>query len=216
MPDNDHVTAPTRPTGPASPSRPSLRERKKIQTRRAIRRAAYRLFEAQGYDGTTVEQIADAAEVSASTVFRYFPTKEDIVLTDEYDPVMVAALRDRPVTESIAESVRHALLGPLREMFTDPAELDEMRQRLRLVRTVPAIRARMGENIQESSRLLAAITAERLGRPEDDFEIRVVVGALVGAWTEAIFHWIDAGGGDDLAAILDRALTLLAANLNGR
>ncbi|MFJ5214032.1 TetR family transcriptional regulator [Streptomyces sp. NPDC088354] len=213
MPDNDHVTAPTRPT---SSTRPGLRERKKIQTRRAIRRAAYRLFEAQGYDGTTVEQIADAAEVSASTVFRYFPTKEDIVLTDEYDPVMVAALRDRPVTEPIVESVRHALLGPLREMFTDPAELDEMRQRLRLVRTVPAIRARMGENIQESSRLLASVTAERLGRPEDDFEIRIVVGALIGAWSEAVFHWIDTGGGDDLAAILDRALTLLAANLHGR
>jgi AcrR family transcriptional regulator len=202
-------------TSVTAPTRPSLRERKKIRTRRAIRRAAYRLFEAQGYDGTTVEQIAEAAEVSASTVFRYFPTKEDIVLTDEYDPVMVAALRARPADEPIVASLRHALLGPLREMLADEAEFEEMRQRLRLVRSVPAVRARMGENIQESSRLLASVTAERLGRPEDDFEIRVVVGALIGAWSEAIFHWLDSDGAEDLAAVLDRSLGLLAANLRG-
>lgn len=70
-----------------------LRERKKLKTRVAIRRATYRLIAEQGYDATTVEQIAEAAEVSPSTVFRYFPTKEDIVLTDEFDPVIVAALR---------------------------------------------------------------------------------------------------------------------------
>ncbi|MFF3944217.1 TetR family transcriptional regulator [Streptomyces sp. NPDC001902] len=195
------------------PTRPSLRERKKIRTRRAIRRAAHRLFEAQGYDGTTVEQIAATAEVSASTVFRYFPTKEDIVLSDEYDPVMVAELRARPAQEPIVASLRHALLGPLREMLADEGEFEEMRQRLRLVRSVPAIRARMGENIQESSRLLASVTAERLGRPADDFEIRVVVAALIGAWSEAVFHWLDSDGTADLAAVLDRSLDLLAANL---
>lgn len=77
----------------------SLRERKKIKTRTAIRRATYRLIAEQGYEATTVEQIAEAAEVSPSTVFRYFPTKEDIVLTDEFDPIMLRELRSRPAGE---------------------------------------------------------------------------------------------------------------------
>ncbi|MFF7210206.1 TetR/AcrR family transcriptional regulator [Streptomyces sp. NPDC008238] len=195
------------------PTAPGLRERKKIRTRRSIRRAAYRLFEAQGYDGTTVEQIADAAEVSASTVFRYFPTKEDIVLCDAYGPVTVAEMRARPPGEPLVTSLRHALPGPLRGKPADEGAYEETRQRLRLVCSVPAVRARVGENIQESGRLLAAVTAERLGRPEDDFEIRVVVGALVGAWSEAVLHWLDSDGAADLDAVLDRALALLAAHL---
>jgi len=66
-----------------------LRERKKAKTRAAIRREAMRLFREQGYEETTVEQIAEAAEVSPSTFFRYFPTKEDVVLQDDFDVVVV-------------------------------------------------------------------------------------------------------------------------------
>lgn len=71
VPDNDPHDGST-----PHPLRPGLRERKKIKTRRAIRTAAYALIEERGYDATTIEQIADRAEVSPSTVFRYFPTKE--------------------------------------------------------------------------------------------------------------------------------------------
>ncbi|MFE3151052.1 TetR/AcrR family transcriptional regulator, partial [Streptomyces sp. NPDC059218] len=75
-------------SAPGTEPQPGLRERKKLRTRIAIRQAAYRLIAEQGYEATTVEQIAAAAEVSPSTVFRYFPAKEDIVLTDEYDGVL--------------------------------------------------------------------------------------------------------------------------------
>src|SRR5262249_44921406 len=78
------------------PARPSLRERKKAKTRAAIQQHALRLFREQGYAATTVEQIAAAAEISPSTFFRYFPTKEDVVLYDDLDPLLIAAFDAQP------------------------------------------------------------------------------------------------------------------------
>ena len=72
---------------------PGLRERKKQKTRWAIQEHALRLFAEQGYEATTVDQIAAAAEISPSTFFRYFPTKEDLVIEDEYDALLVEGLR---------------------------------------------------------------------------------------------------------------------------
>ena len=85
-------------------SRPAqgLRERKKAKTRAAVQRHALRLFKEQGYDNTTVEQIADAAEISPSTFFRYFPTKEDVVLYDAMDPILIAEFAAQPAELSPA------------------------------------------------------------------------------------------------------------------
>src|SRR6476620_1763051 len=91
------------------PLSPGLRERKKAKTRAAIQEHALRLFQEQGYDATTVEQIAEAAEVSPSTFFRYFPTKEDVVLYDDLDPVFIAVFEAQPPELTPIQAMRKAL-----------------------------------------------------------------------------------------------------------
>ena len=93
------MSAPTNPP-------PGLRERKKIKLRRAIQTTALRLFETQGYEHTTVEQIAEAAETSTTTFYRYFPTKEDVVLDNDASPLFEVAVATRPAGESLTATIR--------------------------------------------------------------------------------------------------------------
>src|ERR1700728_2542445 len=120
--------------------RVSLRERKKARTRAALREHALRLFREQGYQATTVEQIAAAAEVSPSTFFRYFPTKEDLVLQDDMDTRMVEAFARQPPELSPIAAVRAAM----REAWSSftAEEWAQIREGARLSVTVPEIRAR--------------------------------------------------------------------------
>lgn len=205
------VSARTPATAPPGTPKIGLRERKKIQTRDAIRRAAYRLFEEQGYDATPIDQIAEAADVSPSTVFRYFPTKEDIVLTDEYDTVLEAGLRARPTDEPMVESMRRVTVEALRELTaTDRGELV---QRTRLIRDVPAIRGRTAENTARDTALISAVLAERTGRPADDLELRVISAALLAALQEAMLSWIAGGEHAELEALIHRTMDVLARGL---
>src|SRR2546425_5565213 len=93
-----------------------LRERKKQKTRESTQRAALRLFVKQGYEETTIEQIAAAAEISPSTFFNYFPTKEDVVLFDAYDPRAIRMFLERPKDEPLNVVVRR-VLEELAEVF---------------------------------------------------------------------------------------------------
>ncbi|WP_392676301.1 TetR/AcrR family transcriptional regulator [Streptomyces sp. LN785] len=194
------------PAGTAQPPL-GLRERKKIKTRSAIRSAMYRLVAEQGYEATTVEQIAEAAEVSPSTVFRYFPTKEDIVLTDELDPVLAQEMRARPAGESPIDSLRHVLA-----LATETArgeEREEVILRSRLMVEVPAIRARMAESMSVTSRMLSEILAERGGRDPRDLEVRVFATALLGALQETTLYWAERGHRDDLRVLVNRTFDAL-------
>ncbi|MEU3538484.1 TetR family transcriptional regulator [Streptomyces paromomycinus] len=193
------------------PPKTGLRERKKIQTRRAIRRAAYRLFAEHGYEATSVDRIAAAADVSPSTVFRYFPTREDIVLTDEYNPLPEAELRARPADEPMAESMRHVAVEALRRL---PAEEHaELVQRARLIREVPAIRGRTAENTARDSAMISAVLAERTGRSADDLEVRVISTAILAGLQEALLHWVADGQQDDLGTLIDRSMNVLGRGL---
>lgn len=205
------ASARTSATTPPGTPKIGLRERKKIQTRQAIRRAAYRLFEEQGYDATPIDQIAEAADVSPSTVFRYFPTKEDIVLTDEYDAVLEAGLRARPADEPMVESMRRVTVEALREIAA--ADRGELVQRTRLIREVPAIRGRTAENTARDAALISAVLAERTGRPADDLELRVISAAILAALQEAMLNWVEGGESAELEALIDQTMDVLARGL---
>ncbi|MFF4057412.1 TetR/AcrR family transcriptional regulator [Streptomyces sp. NPDC001668] len=201
---------PVHSSPPADVPQLGLRERKKIKTRTAIRDATYALIEEQGYEATTVEQIAERAEVSPSTVFRYFPSKEDIVLTDEYDNVMRDELRARPADEPWMESVRHILHRAL-----DVSDVDHevTRVRAHLMIQVPAVRARVMESMSVTGRLLAEAIAERTGRDADDLEVRVQTMSLIGGLTEVYQYWAENGMHEDLHSLTDRALKVLEHGL---
>lgn len=128
----------------SSPAEPTgLRERKKAKTRAAIQRHALRLFREQGYTATTVDQIAAAAEISPSTFFRYFPTKEATVLYDALDPMMVEAALAQPPELSLIGALR-ATLRDVYEALPEDAWQDE-RERQLLVFNEPELRAPMLE-----------------------------------------------------------------------
>ncbi len=156
----------------------SLRERKKERTRRTIREEAFRLFREQGYTETTIEQIAAAAEVSPSTFFRYFPTKEQLVLADDLDPLMIDAIRSQPHDIPPLTAFRNAMA----EVFANlpAAELAFEQERQALAYHVPELRAAIGLEMQRGIDLMAGLLAELMGRDADDFEIRVTAGAVAG------------------------------------
>jgi AcrR family transcriptional regulator len=197
----------------ASPD--GLRERKKARTRASIREHALRLFRENGYQATTVQEIAEAAEVSPSTFFRYFPTKEDVVLQDDMDTRMVEALKQQPPELAPVAAVRAAV----RQMFASYTAADTavLRETTALTLTVPEIRARALDEFARTIQVVAEALGERAGRSADDLAVRTAAGAFVGVimaitmpwegWTERPTAF------EDSFAHIDEALALLEAGL---
>lgn len=182
-----------------------LRERKKERTREAIQREALRLFAGRGYDATTCEQIAAAAEVSPATLFRYFATKEDIVLQDVYDPMIAAAVRARPSHETPLTAVRQAFAEALAVVYQ--GDVEGIRQRTALILSVPALRSRSREQQESLVTHLADALAERSGRGAGELGIEVAAATCATAVGVAVMRWAREGG--DLPAHVDTALAAL-------
>lgn len=197
----------------ASPEAPllGLRERKKARTRILIQSCALQLFRDQGYDATTVEQICAAAEVSESTFFRYYPTKADVVLWDEYDPLIVRAFTDQPPELGPIQALRAAFTAVFGQ-FTSAQHAEE-RQRMALVLSVPELRAAMLDQITQPLQLLAGIVAERTGRRPDDIAVRTLAGAVVGAAMAVMLAVVDDPSAN-VSILLDEALAQLEAGFS--
>ncbi len=193
--------------GPAG--RPGLRERKKARTRAAIREHAFRLFREHGYDATTVEQIAEAAEVSPSTFFRYFPTKEDVVLQDDMDLLWADAVKVQPPELGPMAALRAAMHGIFANMT--PEELTQMRESTEMAMTIPAVRARSLDEFARTIGVISSLVGERAGRDPDDLAVRTFAGAVLGV---AMATWFTASGDlEEFAGEFERALALLEAGL---
>jgi AcrR family transcriptional regulator len=186
---------------------PGLRELKKQRTRAAIQAAALDLIAGQGYDATTCEQIAARAEVSPATFFRYFPTKEDVVLQDDYDPLMAAAVAARPAGEKPFQAVRRALAETLAQL--PEHELAQVHERTRLLLSVPALKSRLHEQMDAAQGALAEVLAPRMRLPGDDLAVQAVAAACAAAVSVAVERWARDGG--RLSDHIDAALTAVGS-----
>jgi AcrR family transcriptional regulator len=195
-----------------------LRERKKARTRAAIREHALRLFREQGYYATTIEQIADAAEVSPATFFRYFPTKEDVVLQDDFDVISLGALATQPPGLAPIAAFRAASSATLASLSED--DLARFRETTELTMQIPEIRARAIDEFVRTINQIADAVALRTGRAAADFEVRTIAGAIIGVIMsvtvpETSDTFTAEGMSDvrDLFARIDQALAYLERGL---
>jgi AcrR family transcriptional regulator len=190
-----------RPTG--------LRERKKAKTRAAIRQHALRLFREKGYQATTVEQIAEAAEVSPATYYRYFPTKEDVVLQDDFDVLAMDVFEAQPPGLSAIAAMRAALAQMLASLT--PEELERFRETTELTLTIPEVRARALDELMRAMQVMAEAVARRAGLAPDDFAARNLAGAITGVVMSASLPNMSEPA--DVFAAIDAGLAHLAAGL---
>ena len=144
------------------------------------------LFEVQGYEQTTVAQIAESAGVTQMTFFRHFASKDLVVATDPYDPAMAGAVGARPRHEPAllraARGVRDALQG-----MSEP-ETEQVRRRVRVIAASPALRsATVAHNTETEARIAEQLVADGT----DPVRARSAAAALLSALTAALYAWAD-------------------------
>jgi AcrR family transcriptional regulator len=190
-----------------------LRERKKAMTRLALEDAALELFTRKGFDHTTVDEIADACNVSRRTFFRYFASKEDIFSGDKdsHDVEMFDLIASRPADEPPLESLRATLIALAADLEADRAR---MVAKVRIINQTPSLRSAGLEHEQGTIDLVVEALARRSEESIDDqarFHLRLVTQAATGALRAAIDRWVANGAQEDLGEVAVEALDALAA-----
>jgi AcrR family transcriptional regulator len=183
---------------------PDWRQRKKTATRDRIRSSALRLFGEHGYDATTVEQIAAAAGVSHMTFFRYFPAKEDVALSDSYDPMIAAAIAQTPASWPLTRRIRTVLVEGLRQVYD--TDRDAMLAQNKLVVSTPVLRERLWADQMATQQLIL----EALGS-DPGYQARVIVAACLAAASTAVLTWVENNGTPELPDLIDQAFDALAS-----
>jgi AcrR family transcriptional regulator len=183
-----------------------LRERKKERTRSELTDAAFRLFAERGFDETTIEDIVEQVEVSPRTFFRYFDSKEDVVIGffDDMGLELRAMLTARPPDEPPFEALRTAL-GSLIDQYEERAE--RVMAAKRLAHETPAIRARLLDKHARWENWVTEVLCDRLGESEqDDPRARLIAAVALAAYGTAVNSWCTGEGERDLHALVDDAL----------
>ena len=205
---------------PAGETNASLRERKKLATRRALRRAAFELVTEHGFAHVTVEDIAAAADVSPRTFFNYFPTKEAALFGA--DPDRITALRERVARLAPGEPALAALrLVMVDDARAAAAELTDLGgdpsgwlRRMKSAHTDPQLRAARAAQMAMTERAIAEGIAERLGTdPERDPYPGLLAATAAGVFRASISFWAGTGGTVPLEHLVNQAFAALADGL---
>lgn len=189
-----------------------LRQRHRARTREALVETALALFRQRGYRDVTVDEIARRAGVARRTVFRYFATKEDLVLFDHADYVATfrRVLDERPARERPFRALRRAARAVAAELQQNRTQL---LPRLRLVQKEPALRARYVELDQRWHQAIIEALAPRRPTDDDELKLRLIAGAVVGALNAGLIVWVRRGGRLALGPAVDRVFDLLQNGL---
>jgi AcrR family transcriptional regulator len=198
----------------------SLRERKKLATRRLLRRAALNMVAERGLANVTVEEIAEAADVSPRTFFNYFPSKEAALFGG--DPDCTAGLRDRVARQAPGEPAldvlrvvmsqyAESMAGELRELGGEPAD---WLRRIKVARTDPHVRAAHAAHMAMIERAIGEGLAARLGADQETDPYPWVLAAVAAGVVRACMaFWGGTGGTVDLGQLIGQAFRALAAGL---
>ncbi|MDX3115896.1 TetR family transcriptional regulator [Streptomyces scabiei] len=192
---------------------PGLRERMRATVEAEVVEVAHRLFTEQGFDRTTVDQIAAEVGLSRASLFRYFGTKEDIVLgrLEETGRQIAAELAARPDEEQPWEALRRSfdvLTG-----MNEAAPTQQVLSYLRMLQETPSLRARHHEKQMGWHTLLVPEVARRLDADADRFEDTrpsALAAAALACLDTASTAWVACEGTVPLAVLLDRAMGALA------
>jgi AcrR family transcriptional regulator len=178
-------------------SAPTLWERRKYQAMARIQRVALDLFDEFGYREVTVERVAAAAGVSPSSIYRYFGTKEMLVLYDEADPKILDVVRtagggkpfEVPTLVALARALVPTVAGAL---ITDDAE-QRLRRSLHYVRTIAEVREGQMRQMREMEEEFRVLFAERSGRDHNDLRVRLAAATAIWGGVAALDHWAATG-----------------------
>lgn len=203
----------------ASAEPASLRERKKQRTKDALVDAAFALFQSKGFDATTIDEIADAVEISPRTFFRYFESKQDVALTliDRQFAVIYESLAARPAHEPVLTALRHCVVDMIRAGEEGTAGFDANRftDTQKLVSSCPAIHARSMEVCAFKLEELAGHIAKRMGvDATTDPRPTLVAAVATTAVQTAMAAWRESDPGTRTSMLADRALSLLEEGIN--
>jgi len=193
--------------GPAA----GLRHRKRAAAMERIQAVALDLFDERGYQAVTVEQIAEASEVSPSSVYRYFGTKEQIVLLGEFEVDVASTDLDGGAEGSPLDVTRNVMRAVMDHLVGE--DEGRIRRQMRHVMSDPTLEAALAHQVYAASETLGDIFAARLGRSADDLEVQVLAHVIVGALLGGLHHWHGTGFREPLRDVLDRCMDLLDAGL---
>jgi len=196
-----------------------LRERKKLRTREALADAAFELFQRQGFEATTIDEIAEQVELSPRTFFRHFASKEDVALTlmERQFAAIYDALASRPADEPVVTALRHATIEMMHACEAGMAGFDQERFSCaqQLIAENPSIRGRALELAATRVDELAAHVAKRMGvDPTTDPRPTLVAAVATTAVQTAVVAWRQLEPETPASVLADRALALLEEGIN--